>query len=117
MLSGAQWRGPYVGSVHCRDRQHTRARQKTQEEIDMGDRIDEIKGKAKESIGDLTGNEQLKRQGQADAATAKARRETEGAIDKAVGSAQETWADLTGDEQAEAEAEARQAEGDLKRVG
>lgn len=32
----------------------------------MGDQMDQAKGKAKEAVGDLTGNSELKHEGQAD---------------------------------------------------
>ena len=83
----------------------------------MGERVDEIKGRTRESVGDLTGNEQMKREGQAEAVTAKVKRETEAAIDKTVGKAQETWGELADDEETEARGKARQAEGELKSVG
>ena len=83
----------------------------------MGDRVDEIQGKTKESIGDLSGNEEMEGEGRDEAAEAKAKRETEGAVDKGVGKVQEGWGDLTDDEETEAEGKARQAEGDLKRAG
>jgi len=83
----------------------------------MGDRVDEIKGKAKQSVGDLTGNEDMAREGQAEATEAKARREAEGAVDKGVGKVQETLGDVTGDEGSEAKGKARQAEGDIKSAG
>ena len=67
----------------------------------MSDRVDEIIGKTKQSIGNLTGNEDMKRDGETQATEAKAKRETEGAVDQAVGKAEETWgeviADLLGD--------------------
>jgi len=83
----------------------------------VGDRLDEMAGQVKKGVGDLTGNEEMEREGQAEAERAKLEREAEGAIDKGVGKAQETWGDITGDEGTEAKGTARQAEGDLKRVG
>jgi uncharacterized protein YjbJ (UPF0337 family) len=83
----------------------------------MGDRADEIKGKAKQSIGSLTGNEEMERDGQAEAAEAKIRRETEGAVDKGLGKAQEQWGEVTGDEESKARGKARQVEGDIKSAG
>ena len=83
----------------------------------MGERLDEIKGKTKQSVGDLTGNEEMAREGEAEATEAKARREAEGAVDKGVGKVQETWGDATGDEESEAKGKARQVEGDIKSAG
>ena len=83
----------------------------------MGDRMDELQGRAKEGIGNLTGNEGMAREGDAEADAAKLGREAEGAIDQGVGKAQEAVGDMIDDEDMEARGEARQMEGDLKRVG
>lgn len=83
----------------------------------MGDRLDEIKGKVKDTVGDLTGNEEMEREGEAEATQNKAERETEGAVDNAKGKAQETWGDLTDDDSSEAKGKARQVEGDIKQAG
>ena len=60
----------------------------------MGDRIDELQGKTKEGVGNLTGNEGMAREGEAEADAAKLQRETEGAIDKGVGKVQEIVGDV-----------------------
>lgn len=83
----------------------------------MGDRIDELKGNVKEDVGSLTGNDEMKREGEAESAAAKAKRETEGAIDKATGKVQEEWGDLTDDAETEAKGKARQVEGEAKQAG
>lgn len=83
----------------------------------MSDRVDELKGKIKEGVGDLTGDEQMQREGEAEATAAKMERESEGAMDKGIGKAQETWGDVTDDHETEAEGKARQFEGDVKRAG
>jgi uncharacterized protein YjbJ (UPF0337 family) len=83
----------------------------------MSSRIDEIKGKVKQGVGSLTGNDEMEREGQAEETEAKVERETEGAVDQAVGKAQETWGQVTDDEETEAEGQARQVEGDIKRAG
>ncbi len=83
----------------------------------MGDRIDEIKGGLKKGVGDLTGNEEMEREGAAEQDAAKAERETEGAVDKGTGKAQEAWGDATDDPETEAKGKARQVEGDAKRAG
>jgi uncharacterized protein YjbJ (UPF0337 family) len=83
----------------------------------MGDRIDELQGRTKEGIGNLTGNEGMAQEGKAEADTAKLERETEGAIDKGVGKVQETVGDVIDDEDMEARGQARQVEGDIKRAG
>ena len=83
----------------------------------MSDRIDEAKGEIKKGIGDLTGNEEMEREGKAEAERARLEREAEGAVDQGVGKAQETWGDLTDDPETEAKGKARQVEGDIKRAG
>jgi uncharacterized protein YjbJ (UPF0337 family) len=83
----------------------------------MGDRIDEAVGNTKEAIGDLTGNEDLEAEGQAQSDRAKLGREVEGAVDKTVGKAQETWGDITDDPENQLEGQARQMEGHVKQAG
>jgi uncharacterized protein YjbJ (UPF0337 family) len=83
----------------------------------MTDRLDEAKGRLKEGVGDLTGNEQMEREGRTEAEGAKVRREVEGAVDQGVGKVQEEWGDLTDDAATEARGKARQVEGDVKRAG
>jgi uncharacterized protein YjbJ (UPF0337 family) len=83
----------------------------------MGNRIDELKGKTKETLGDLTGNEQMEREGEAEADRAKFEREAEGAVDQTVGGVQEKIGDITDDEKMEREGQARKVEGDIKRAG
>ena len=83
----------------------------------MTDRVDELKGKVKKGLGDLTGNEEMEREGKAEEATAKAKREAEGAIDKGAGKAEEAWGDVTDDPEHQVKGKARQAEGEAKRAG
>lgn len=83
----------------------------------MSSRIDEIKGKLKQSVGSLTGNDDMAREGEAEATTAKAEREAEGMVDQTVGKAQELAGDATGDTGTETEGKARQAKGDIERSG
>ncbi|WP_346845715.1 CsbD family protein [uncultured Rothia sp.] len=49
------------------------------------DKLDEFAGKAKEGIGDVTGNEELKAEGQADQVQAKASDAVNDAKDKVEG--------------------------------
>jgi uncharacterized protein YjbJ (UPF0337 family) len=83
----------------------------------MGTRIDETVGNVKQTVGDVIDDEQMEREGQAEADRAKLQRETDGLIDKGVGKAQETWGNLTDDAETEAKGIARQIEGDAKRAG
>ena len=48
----------------------------------MGDKADEIKGRAKEAVGDLTDNEDMKREGKVDRTAATAKEKAEDAVDK-----------------------------------
>lgn len=80
-------------------------------------RIDELQGQIKKGIGNLTGNEDMKREGEAQEKTAKVEREAEGAVDQGVGKAKEVVGDATDDTKTELEGQAQQAEGDVKRAG
>ena len=83
----------------------------------MGDRLDELEGRAKQGVGTLVGDEEMAREGDAQADLAKAKRETEGAVDQTVGRTQEVVGDVIDDEDMEARGKARQLEGDVKRAG
>ncbi len=83
----------------------------------MTNRIDELQGQIKKSIGSLTGNDEMKRDGEAQEQTAKLKREAKGTVDQGVGKVQETIGDVTDDTQTELEGKVRQAEGDIKRAG
>ncbi len=50
---------------------------------DMGSKADDLKGRAKEAVGDLTDNEDLKREGQADRAGGKVKEVIEDVGEKA----------------------------------
>jgi uncharacterized protein YjbJ (UPF0337 family) len=49
----------------------------------MGSKSDDLKGRAKEAVGDLTDNDELKREGQADRAGGKAKEVIENVGEKA----------------------------------
>jgi uncharacterized protein YjbJ (UPF0337 family) len=83
----------------------------------MSDRLDELKGNVKEGLGKVTGNERLEAEGDAEADTAKARRETKGAMRQAGGKVKEAVGDLTDDERLEAEGKADQLRGRADRLG
>lgn len=51
----------------------------------MGSNIDDTKGRAKEAVGDLTGNKDLQREGKADEAGASVKEAAEGAKEKVAG--------------------------------
>jgi uncharacterized protein YjbJ (UPF0337 family) len=48
----------------------------------MGDKADEMKGRAKEAAGDLTDDDELKREGKVDRMTSTAKQKAEDAVDK-----------------------------------
>jgi len=48
----------------------------------MGEKTDEAKGRVKEAAGDLTGNEDLEREGKMDQAGATVKKKTGNAVDK-----------------------------------
>lgn len=54
----------------------------TDEEAEVGDRTDDLKGKAKEKAGQMTDNERLEREGQADQAKAGIKRGVDDTADK-----------------------------------
>ena len=83
----------------------------------MSDRMDELKGNVKEGVGKLTGNERMEAEGDAQADSAKAGRETKGAAREAGGSIKEKVGDLTGSERTEAEGKAGKMRGKAERAG
>jgi uncharacterized protein YjbJ (UPF0337 family) len=48
----------------------------------MSDKTDDIKGRAKEAVGDLTDDKDLKREGKVDRAAGSAKDKAEDAVDK-----------------------------------
>ncbi|MEX0755459.1 MAG: CsbD family protein [Actinomycetota bacterium] len=48
----------------------------------MGEKMDEAKGKAKQAAGDLSDDDDLKREGKLDEAGAKAKQKADDAVDK-----------------------------------
>jgi uncharacterized protein YjbJ (UPF0337 family) len=48
----------------------------------MGDKADDIKGRTKEAVGDLTDNDDLKREGKIDRATSSVKEKVEETVDK-----------------------------------
>jgi uncharacterized protein YjbJ (UPF0337 family) len=83
----------------------------------MSSRIDEFKGKLKQGVGGLTGNDDMVREGEAEATRAKAERQAEGMVDQTVGKAQEKVGEVTTDSETETEGQARQVKGDIERAG
>jgi uncharacterized protein YjbJ (UPF0337 family) len=83
----------------------------------MNDRIDELKGDAKEGVGKVTGNERLEAEGKAESASAKASREVKGAGNQAKGKIEETVGKATGNDEMQAHGVADQLKGDGQRAG
>ena len=83
----------------------------------MSDRMDELKGNLKEGAGKLTGNERMEAEGDTQADTAKAKRETKGAAREAGGSLKEAAGKLVGSERTEAEGKADKLRGKSERTG
>jgi uncharacterized protein YjbJ (UPF0337 family) len=52
------------------------------ETIDMGEHIDEAKGRTKQAAGDLTDDEKLKREGRVDRATSSIKEKVDDVADK-----------------------------------
>jgi uncharacterized protein YjbJ (UPF0337 family) len=52
------------------------------ETIEMEEQIDEAKGRAKEAVGDLTDDEELKREGKVDRAVSSVKEKVDQAADK-----------------------------------
>jgi uncharacterized protein YjbJ (UPF0337 family) len=50
--------------------------------VDMGNKADDLKGRAKEAAGDLTDNDEMKREGKVDRMTSKSKKKAEDAVDK-----------------------------------
>jgi uncharacterized protein YjbJ (UPF0337 family) len=83
----------------------------------MGERLDEAKGRAKQTVGSLTGNEEMEHEGGTEAEAARTSRKVGGAIDEAAGAVQEGLGKVTGDERTEAEGKVRQVEGETRQKG
>lgn len=83
----------------------------------MGDRFDELKGKAKKGLGNLTGNVGLEAEGEVQTSVARAKRKTKGALREAGGAVQEGLGKLTGDLATQARGTVRKLRGKAERAG
>ena len=63
----------------------------------MGETADKFKGRTKEAVGDMTGDDHLKREGKADRASGKAKGVIDDAKDKAEGAVDRVKDKLHGD--------------------
>jgi uncharacterized protein YjbJ (UPF0337 family)/anti-sigma regulatory factor (Ser/Thr protein kinase) len=70
-----------LGTVYPGERPGTRSHDERRPE--MGDKMDEAKGRTKEAVGDLTDDEKLKREGKLDRAGAKVKETAGDAVDSA----------------------------------
>ena len=83
----------------------------------MGDRMEELKGSVKETVGKVSDNERLEAEGKGQKAGAKAARETKGAVNQAVGGVKDAVGDATDNERLEAEGEAQRLKGKSQSAG
>jgi len=83
----------------------------------MSDRIDELKGAVKKTVGNATGNDDLQTEGQAEQTDAKAARETKGAANQAVGGVKAKVGDVLDDESMQAKGEAQKTKGKTQSAG
>ena len=82
----------------------------------MGDRIDEMKGSAKQGVGKLTGDKELEAEGHAEHDAAHAARHVKGVGNQVKGSVEEGVGKLTGDEETRARGLAERLKGDTQRT-
>lgn len=82
----------------------------------MSDRIEEIKGRVKEGVGKITGNERQEAEGDAQAEVARSDRKAKGAATEASGVIKETVGKIIGDEVTEAEGKAERLQGKAQRT-
>ena len=83
----------------------------------MTDRMDELKGTVKKTVGTATGNEDLEAEGRTEQTAAKAARETKGAANQAAGSVKATAGDAVDDERLQAQGAAQKAKGKTQSAG
>jgi uncharacterized protein YjbJ (UPF0337 family) len=83
----------------------------------MADRVDEFKGRVKETAGRVTDNERLEAEGKSQAEGARAGRKAKGALREVGGSIKEGVGKLTGDEATEAEGKADKLRGRAQKTG
>jgi uncharacterized protein YjbJ (UPF0337 family) len=76
----------------------------------MSNRIDELKGKVKKGLGNLTGNKRLEAEGEVQSDDASAKRKTKGALREAGGAVKEGFGQ-------EAEGTAEKLRGKAERTG
>jgi uncharacterized protein YjbJ (UPF0337 family) len=75
---------------------------------------DEMKGKIKEGLGKLTGDEQMEAEGKMEGEAGEAKRKGEGAFDRMKGNVKEGVGKLTDNERLEAEGKWDKTKGKIK---
>ena len=83
----------------------------------MPDRLDELKGRVKETAGKLTDDERLEAEGKSQAEGARAKRKAKGGAKQVGGAVKEGIGKLTRDEATEAEGKAERVRGRAERTG
>ena len=83
----------------------------------MADRIDELKGAVKKTVGKATGDEDLEVEGQAEQTAAKATRKTKGAANQTVGGVKAKAGDVLDDESLYAAGETQKGKGKTQSAG
>ena len=83
----------------------------------MADRLDELKGRVKETAGKVTDNERLETEGKSEAEGSRAKRKAKGAVRQVGGAVKEGAGKLIGDEATEAEGKAERVRGRTEQTG
>ena len=83
----------------------------------MADRLDELKGRVKETAGKVTDNERLEGEGKSQAEGSRAKRKAKGSARQVGGAVKEGVGKLTKDEATEAEGKAERVRGEAERTG
>jgi uncharacterized protein YjbJ (UPF0337 family) len=83
----------------------------------MADRTEELKGRVKEGVGKVTGDQKLEAEGKGQAEGSRAKRKIEGTLDEVGGVIKETVGKVTGNKVTEAEGKADRFEGKAERAG
>ena len=83
----------------------------------MPGRMDELKGKVKETVGRATGDEKMAVEGQDQRAAGKAGREVGGAVDQLKGNAKMAAGKLVGNKRLQTEGQIDDLKGTARRAG
>ena len=83
----------------------------------MPGRMDEMKGRVKETVGKATGDERLRSEGEADRIAGKAGREMQGAAEQVKGNVKMGAGKLVGNKRLHTEGQVEDVKGSLRRAG